>query len=66
MARTKAAYKTLEIVLRNGIGIVTLNRPDVHNAFNEVLIAELTQAARQLGDDERVRVMILTIDVTPS
>jgi len=60
MARTKAAYKTLEIVLRNGIGIVTLNRPDVHNAFNEVLIAELTQAARQLGDDERVRVMILT------
>ena len=30
--------------MRNGIGIVALNRPDVHNAFNETLIAELTAA----------------------
>jgi methylglutaconyl-CoA hydratase len=61
MPRTKAAaYKTLQIALRNGIGIVTLNRPEVHNAFNEVLIAELTDAARHLGDDARVRVVVLT------
>ena len=51
---------TLEITKRNGIGIVALNRPDVHNAFNEVLIAELTAAAQAFGEDPEVRVVILT------
>ena len=36
---------TLAVTARNGIGIVTLDRPELHNAFNEVLIAELTAAA---------------------
>src|SRR4051812_35367773 len=55
-----AARKTIAVELRNGIGIIALNRPDVHNAFDEVLIEELTQAARELADDERVRAVILT------
>jgi methylglutaconyl-CoA hydratase len=34
------AYKTLQVALSDGILTVTLDRPDVHNAFNENLIAE--------------------------
>ena len=61
MARSKSSpLTTLEVTIRNGIGIVALDRPDVHNAFNEVLIAELTEIARALGADDGVRVVILT------
>ncbi len=54
------AFTTIEITKRNGIGIVVLNRPDLHNAFNEVLIAELIQGLTALGKDDEVRVVILT------
>jgi methylglutaconyl-CoA hydratase len=36
-----------------------LNRPDVRNAFNDAMIAELTQAFAQIARDERVRVVLL-------
>ena len=39
-----AVSSTIDIAVRNAIAIVTLNRPEVHNAFNETLIAELTAA----------------------
>ena len=42
-----------------GIAVVTLNRPEVHNAFNEALIAELTAALRALGADPGVRAVVL-------
>ncbi|MDQ3870077.1 MAG: enoyl-CoA hydratase-related protein [Chloroflexota bacterium] len=40
---------------------VTLDRPDVHNAFNEVLIDELRRLFRRLADEppERLRVVVL-------
>lgn len=38
---------------------VTLNRPDVRNAFNEEVIAELTQAFNQLGQQAGVRCIVL-------
>lgn len=38
---------------------VTLNRPEVRNAFNEALIAELTDWARSVPADGSVRVAIL-------
>jgi len=34
------AYNTLQVELRDGVLTVTLNRPDVHNAFNDELIGE--------------------------
>ena len=34
------AYNTLDVELKDGVLNVTLNRPDVHNAFNDELIAE--------------------------
>ncbi len=51
---------TIEVTKRNAVGIVALDRPEVHNAFNEVLIAELTQALGALGEDPSVRLVTLT------
>lgn len=42
-----------------GIATVSLNRPDVHNAFNETLIAELTAEFTQVGALPEVRVVVL-------
>jgi methylglutaconyl-CoA hydratase len=42
-----------------GVATVTLNRPDIHNAFDDQLIAELTTIFQQIGQDDNVRVMIL-------
>jgi len=38
---------------------VWLNRPDVRNAFNDGVIAELTQAFTQLGADPELRAIVL-------
>lgn len=42
-----------------GVATVTLNRPEVHNAFNDDLIARLDRAFTQLGADPGVRVIVL-------
>jgi methylglutaconyl-CoA hydratase len=39
---------------------ITLNRPEVHNAFDDRLIAELTAALSDLGADDAVRAVVLT------
>lgn len=52
--------KTLLMEIRNGIGIIGLNRPKVNNALDETLISELTATLRALGDDPAVRVVVLT------
>ena len=41
---------------------ITLNRPDVRNAFNDEVIAELTQAFTQVGQDPQVRAVVLAAD----
>jgi len=52
-------YETLEIARDGAVATIWMNRPDVHNAFNEALIAELTAACRQLDADDAVRVVVL-------
>ena len=42
-----------------GVATVTLNRPEVHNAYDERLIDELAKALHDLSEDRRVRVVIL-------
>ena len=43
----------------NGVATVTLNRPEVHNALDDVTIAGLTTILRDLDADGSVRVVIL-------
>ena len=54
------AFTSLEVDMRAAVAVVTLNRPDVHNAFDETLIAELTAALRLLERDQSVRAVVLT------
>jgi enoyl-CoA hydratase/carnithine racemase len=55
--------ETLETLLyeeRDGVATVTLNRPDVHNAFNRAMERELQEMWLSLRANEDVRVVILT------
>ncbi len=53
------AYEFLEIRRDGPVEYVTLNRPDVRNAFNELVIGELTRWATEVARDEDVRVAVL-------
>ena len=48
--------------VREAIALVTLSRPEVHNAFDATLIAELTQALKALDRDETVRAIVILGD----
>lgn len=43
-----------------GVATVTLNRPEVHNAFNDELIAELTSALLEFGAEATIRAVVVT------
>jgi methylglutaconyl-CoA hydratase len=49
----------LLIERRGAVGVVTLNRPEVRNAFDDVLISSLTEAFLDLDKDESVRAVVL-------
>jgi len=53
------SYETLEIVREAGVATIWMNRPDVHNAFNAQLIADLTAACIALDADDTVRAVVL-------
>jgi methylglutaconyl-CoA hydratase len=44
----------------DGSAWITLDRPQIHNAFDERLIAELTAALATLTEDDTVRAVVLT------
>jgi len=52
-------FETLDIERTGSVATVWMNRPQVFNAFNETLIAELDAAYQQLDADPSVRVVVL-------
>src|SRR5712692_251895 len=52
------AYKALLVEESGGVLLVTLNRPEVHNAFNDELIAEAIDLFRGVGQRD-VRAVVL-------
>lgn len=54
----------LTITLSGPLATVTLNRPDVRNAFNQEVIAEMTQAFVELGMHDEVRCVVLAANGT--
>jgi 2-(1,2-epoxy-1,2-dihydrophenyl)acetyl-CoA isomerase len=50
----------LLIDIRDGIATITLNRPEVYNAFNDPLSYELQDALKKAEKDASVRVVVLT------
>lgn len=53
-------YETILVSFKNKIATITLNRPEVHNAFNDVLINDLFDAFQILKAEPGIRVIILT------
>lgn len=50
----------LNLEIDGPLGIVTLNNPEKHNAFDDVLIADLTAAFQSLDTNTAVRAVILS------
>jgi methylglutaconyl-CoA hydratase len=51
---------SVQITRNGGIARVTLDRPQVHNAFDDRLVADLTAALEALDADPAVRAVVLT------
>ena len=51
--------ENLIVEKRNAVAIVTLNRPEVRNALDDVLIAALTRTFLDLDKDDTVRAVVL-------
>lgn len=54
-----SALNTVALDIEGGIARLTLNRPEVHNAFNAQTISELREALASLAADEAVRILVL-------
>ncbi len=54
------AYNTILVEMDGQVARVTLNRPEVHNAFNNDLINELFDAFEKMKDDKDVRAIVVT------
>ena len=52
-------YKTIEIEINENIATLWLNRPKIHNAFNEKMIAEIMKAFDELNTNNEVRIIAL-------
>jgi enoyl-CoA hydratase/carnithine racemase len=53
-------FETLLYDVTDGVATVTMNRPDVHNAFNVKMQEELRTLWRALRSDDDVRCVVLT------
>ena len=54
------SYETLLIDKSEGIGTITLNRPEVLNAMSTILFREMNDAVSEMEADEQIKVIILT------
>jgi methylglutaconyl-CoA hydratase len=58
--RTQKEYQTITFKIENQIARIFLNRPEIHNAFNNVMILELSEVFKKISEDEKIRVAVLT------
>ena len=54
------SYKYILVEREDGVGIITLNRPDVLNAMNRKLGAELLEAVNALDGDDGIGCLVVT------
>jgi len=55
----KMKYKTIEPEVNNDQAVIWLNRPEIHNAFNEVMISELIDCFDKLNKMDQIRVVLI-------
>ena len=52
-------FKTIELIKKEHVAYIFLNRPDVHNALNEILISEITREFQSINADKDIRLIVL-------
>ena len=57
---SKKTFQTITYTKENLVAKVTLNRPEIHNAFNEIMIQELTDVFKDIAENRDARVVVLT------
>ncbi len=58
--KTIIEYKEILFQQYNGIARISINRPQVHNAFTPLTVSEMTDAMNYCRDEQSIRVIILT------
>lgn len=58
--KNQTMFTSLNLDLQNNIAVITLNRPDVYNAFDDTLSYELQDALKQAEKNTDVRAVVLT------
>lgn len=53
-------YETIQYKIENGVATIELNRPDKLNAFNSIMIREITAALKAANKDPEVRCLMIT------
>lgn len=54
------ALETMILDKKEGIALLTMNRPERMNAFNEQMKDEFVQALRDIEKDDEVRILVVT------
>jgi len=52
-------YSTIIVEKKEGVGIITLNRPDALNALNTATLSDLSTSINELEEDKDIKVVIL-------
>jgi 2-(1,2-epoxy-1,2-dihydrophenyl)acetyl-CoA isomerase len=53
-------FETVQIEIKDGVGRLTLNRPESLNAFNEKATSEIQSALKNFAKDENIRCVVIT------
>ncbi len=59
-ATSRRTYRTIRIERHGAVATVWLDRPDVRNAFSDLMAQEIPHAMAALGGDDAVRAIVLT------
>ena len=57
---TATAFETIDVTLDEGVCTITMQRPDVLNAFDNTLTTELAKALKDASRNKEVRVVVIT------
>src|SRR5262245_49360096 len=60
VAQTESATQCIQVATANGVCTITLNRPDVLNAFNNELTTQLSDAIKSAERDASIKVLVIT------
>ena len=54
------AYETVTYEMKDGVAVMTLNRPEVKNAFDRTMMTEMDLVLTEVAKDRDARALIIT------